>query len=188
MAFQALEKTKARNAAKMIRSQAGLDAPDAAVELLRNWPRSRLKSGIVATFLPIQSEIDTAPLSHALEDAGFQLALPCIKRAAHPLEFRRYSRDDNLRGGPYNTKEPLKAVEIVDPDIILLPMLAFSSSGYRLGYGGGFYDRTLQYLRAKKQIFACGLAYAGQEVPLVPTDEYDQKLDGVLTEREFRKF
>lgn len=188
MAFLALEKTKARNAAKLIRSHAATNTPDAAVELLRIWPETGLTSGIVATYLPIQSEMDPGPLSVALLDTGFQLALPCIKRAAHPLEFRHFSPGDKLRGGPYNTKEPPKSAEIVEPDIILLPMLAFSRTGYRLGYGGGYYDRSLAALRAKKQIFACGLAYAAQEVPLVPTDEYDQKLDGVLTEREFRKF
>jgi 5-formyltetrahydrofolate cyclo-ligase len=188
MAFLALEKTKARNAAKLIRSRAATNAPDAAVELLRGWSQIGLTSGIVAIYLPIQSEIDPGPLADALEDSGFQLALPCIKRAAHPLEFRYYSPGDKLRGGPYNTKEPLRSAKFVDPDIILLPMLAFSRTGYRLGYGGGFYDRSLAALRVKKQIFACGLAYAAQEVPLVPTDEYDQKLDGVLSEREFRKF
>lgn len=188
MAFQALEKTRARNAAKMIRARVAQKAPDAAVELLRHWPKLPVNPGTVATFLPIQSEINTGPLSEALLDAGFQLALPCIKRAQHPLEFRRYCPGDKLRGGPYNTKEPLKSADIVNPDIVLLPMLAFSRNGYRLGYGGGFYDRTLQKLRSHKQIFACGLAYAAQEVPRVPTDQYDQKLDGVLTEREFRKF
>jgi len=188
MAFKALEKTKARNAAKLIRAQAAAQAPDASVEVIRHWSELDVKSGIVATFLPIQSEIDTGPLSAALRDAGYQLALPCIKRAQHPLDFRRYTIGDRLRGGPYNTKEPLKTAETVEPNIVLLPMLAFSRDGYRLGYGGGFYDRTLQILRAKKQIFACGLAYAAQEVPRVPTDQYDQKLDGVLTEREFRKF
>ncbi|NNC37334.1 MAG: 5-formyltetrahydrofolate cyclo-ligase [Acidimicrobiales bacterium] len=188
MAFLALEKTKARNAAKMSRRQAAIDTPAAAIELIQYWPEIGRKSGIVAIYLPIQSELNPGPLSGALVDAGYQLALPCIKRAAHPLEFRLYRPGDKLRGGPYNTREPVKTAYIVDPDIVLLPMLAFSTSGYRLGYGGGFYDRTLQSLRAQKEIFACGLAYAAQEVPLVPTDEYDQKLDGVLTEREFRKF
>ena len=188
MKFSSLDKTRARNAAKMIRAQAVANAPGAAVELLRYWPDIGMKIGCVAIYLPIQSEIDPIPLANALSGFGFELALPCIKRAAHPLEFRRYSPGDKLRGGPYNTKEPLKSQESIDPDIVLLPMLAFSRDGYRLGYGGGFYDRTLETLRAKKQIFACGLAFAAQEVPRVPTDEYDQKLDGVLTEREFRKF
>ena len=188
MAFIALEKTKARNAAKLIRSRAETNARGAGVELLRFWPEIGSTSGIVSIYLPIQSEIDPGPLSCALENAGFNLALPCIKRAKHPLEFRQYHPGDKLRAGPYGTKEPLKSADIVDPDIVLLPMLAFSRNGYRLGYGGGFYDRTLAGLRAKKQIFACGLAYAAQEVPLVPTDQYDQKLDGVLTELEFRKF
>lgn len=188
MAFKALEKTKARNAAKMIRFKAAESAPDAAIEILQYWPELGFKSGVIASFLPIQSEINTEPLMKALQDAGHPLVLPCLKRAQHPLEFRSYRVGDRLKSGPYNTKEPLKTASIVEPDIVLLPMLAFSRDGYRLGYGGGFYDRTLQKLRAKKKIFACGLAYAAQEVPRVPMDQYDQKLDGVLTEREFRKF
>ena len=172
----------------MIRIDAAVASPGASVELVRQWPDTKIKRGIAAIYLPIQSEIDPLPLSLALVDAGFELALPCIKRVAHPLDFRRYMPGDKLRGGAYNTKEPLRSAEIVDPDIVLLPLLAFSRDGYRLGYGGGFYDRSLATLRAKKQIFACGLAFAAQEVPRVPTDEYDQKLDGVLTEREFRKF
>jgi len=188
MKFSSLDKSRARNAAKMIRIEAATNTPGAAVELLRCWPETGIRTGLAAVYLPIQSEIDTSPLSNALVEAGFDLALPCIKRVAHPLEFRRYKPGDKLRGGAYNTKEPLRTAEIVDPDIVLLPLLAFSRDGYRLGYGGGFYDRSLAELRAKKQIFACGLAFAAQEVPRVPTDEYDQKLDGVLTEREFRKF
>lgn len=188
MAFENLDKTKARHAAKMIRARAVLESADAGVDLLRHWSSTGIKAGVVALYLPLQSEIDTEPLMHALRDHGHQLALPCIKRKAHPLQFRRYTPGDKLRGGAFGTKEPQREAELVDPDIILLPMLAFTPIGYRLGYGGGFYDRTLHALRAKKEIFACGLAFAAQEVPVLPTDEYDQKLDGVLTEAGFKRF
>ena len=172
----------------MIRYGLAGAGPCAGVELIRCWVDAGRRSGIVAGYLPLQSEIDARPLMRALADAGHKLALPCIKRKEHPLEFRRYRFGDKLRGGAYNTREPLRGAELVEPDIVLLPLLAFARNGMRLGYGGGFYDRTLADLRSKKPIFACGLAYAGQEVPVLPTDEYDQKLDGILTETEFRTF
>jgi len=147
-----------------------------------------MKSDIVASYLPIKTEIDPRPLMGALADAGHDLVLPCIKRKANPLEFRSFNIGDKLRGGTYNTREPLRSADIITPDIILLPLLAFSRDGHRLGYGGGFYDRTLAVLRSKRQIFACGLAFAGQEVPVLTTNEHDQKLDGVLTENGLRVF
>lgn len=188
MVFDSLHKTKARNAAKMIRFKLADECPDAGVELIKYWSNLGVKKGVVAAFLPIKTEINVVPLMHALAGAGHKLALPCIKRTAHPLVFRSYQFGDKLRGGPYNTREPKRDAPIIEPDIVLLPLLAFSRIGMRLGYGGGFYDRTLEGLRTKKQIFACGVAYSGQEVPIVPTDQYDQKMDGVLTETGFRKF
>ncbi|MEE9272512.1 MAG: 5-formyltetrahydrofolate cyclo-ligase [Robiginitomaculum sp.] len=188
MAFDSLEKTRARNAAKMIRFKVAAERPDAGVELIKYWPDLGQKDGIVAVYLPIKTEIDSLPLMGALQEAGYRLALPCIKGAKHPLEFRRYCLGDKLRGGAYNTREPLQTTPIVEPDIVLLPLLSYSGSGMRLGYGGGFYDRSLLGLRSRKQIFACGLAFSGQEAAIVPTGPYDQVLDGILTETGFRKF
>lgn len=186
--FPRLEKTRARNAAKMIRMGLAAEAPHAGVELLRYWPKLGVKRGVIACYLPIQSEIDCRPLMQALADAGHELALPCIARKHHPLEFRAYTLGDKLRGGAHGTKEPRRAAPLVTPDVVLLPLLAYSRIGARLGYGGGFYDRSLAQLRETGAVFACGLAYAGQEVPLVPTDQYDQGLDGVLTETGFKVF
>ncbi len=196
MKFDSIHKTKARNAAKMIRAKLAADQPGAGIELLRHWPDignglDRVKV-CVAAFIPIHSEIDVLPLMHALQDAGHTLALPCIKRKAHPLEFRNFTLGDKLRRGAFGTREPMRNAALVTPDIVLLPMLAYARDGYRLGYGGGFYDRTLASLRQIEsnagEIYACGVAYAGQEVPTVPTDQYDEKLDGVLTETGFRTF
>jgi len=124
----------------------------------------------------------------ALNDAGHTVCLPEIVRKAHPLRFRAYVPGDDLRRGPYGTAEPVKTAPEVTPQIVLLPLLAFTPEGWRLGYGGGFYDRTLAALREKGDVFACGVAYSGQETSGVPTDQYDQKLDGLLTETGFRKF
>ena len=78
--------------------------------------------------------------------------------------------------------------EMLTPTLVLVPLLAFTPDGRRLGYGGGYYDRTLAKLRAEGEVFACGVAYAGQEVPDLPTDDHDEPLDGILTEKYFRLF
>lgn len=196
MTFDALHKTRARNAAKMIRAklanELASETVGAGVELIRHWPSLNIKLGVIATYIPLQSEIDPMPLMHALKDAGHTLALPCIKRKDHPLIFREYKIGDKLRGGAHGTKEPLRTTRLITPDVILLPLLAYSRIGVRLGYGGGYYDRTLQKLREKNTdqnpIFACGLAYSGQEVPILTAGPYDQGLDGVLTEAGFKDF
>ncbi len=188
MKFAALNKTKARNAAKMIRRKLATDNPDAGPELLRHWPQLGIKSGIVAGFMPMHSEIDVVPLMNALADAGHILALPRIKRPGHPLVFHAYNMGDTLVRGPFGTQEPQRSAPLVTPKTIFVPLLAFGRDGSRLGYGGGFYDRTLASLRRTTEIFACGLAYSGQEVAILPTDEHDQKLDGVLSENGLRLF
>jgi len=188
MRFNTLNKTKARNAAKMIRFGLAEASPDAGAELLRHWPNAGVRSGVVAAYIPLHTEIDIWPLIYALADAGHGLALPRIRRKARPLEFRTFTIGDKLQRGPYGTKEPKRGAHIIVPDVVLVPLLAYARDGARLGYGGGYYDRTLSALRRKGKIFACGVAFSGQEVPTLPTDAHDQKLDGVLTETGFKIF
>ncbi len=92
-----------------------------------------------------------------------------------------------LVDGPFKTLEPPAEAPEIFPDIVFVPLLAFNSEGERLGYGGGFYDRTLAKLRKTKEIFACGIAFSGQETNYIPTDKFDEKLDGILTESYFRE-
>jgi 5-formyltetrahydrofolate cyclo-ligase len=93
-----------------------------------------------------------------------------------------------MRVHAYGVTEPQFESEIVTPAVVLVPLLAFDATGYRLGYGGGFYDRTIEALRAIRPIEAIGIAYAGQEVAAVPRDDHDQRLDAVVTEEGFRRF
>ncbi len=188
MKLTALNKTKARNAAKMIRHKLAHEQPGAGIDLIRHWPLLGVKSGVIAGYIPIHSEIGIWPLMEALADAGHTLALPRIKRPGHPLTFHGFNIGDKLVRGPYGTKEPERTAPGISPDVVLLPLLAYARDGVRLGYGGGYYDRTLHTLRSHTKIFACGIAYSGQEVPTLPTDEHDQKLDGVLTETGLQLF
>jgi len=84
--------------------------------------------------------------------------------------------------------QPVEGTQCIIPDLVLVPLLAFSSRGERLGYGGGYYDRTLTNLRQQKSIFACGVAYAAQQTEIIPTNNYDALLDGILTEEYFKAF
>jgi 5-formyltetrahydrofolate cyclo-ligase len=137
---------------------------------------------IVSGFYPFRSEISTLPLLERLYGEGYQTALPIVLGPGVPLLFRRWSPGDAMGRGEWDIPIPLDSAPEVFPDVLFVPLLSFDRLGYRLGYGGGFYDRTLAKLRAMKPITAIGTAYAGQEVPEVPREAYDMALDWVLTE------
>lgn len=139
---------------------------------------------IVSGFLPIGSEIDLHPLMRALSNRGCRVVLPCVVKAGVPLVFRYWREGDPLVTESFGTRAPDPNAEAADPDILLVPMLAFDRRGYRLGYGGGFYDRSLAALRSRKPVTAAGVAYAGQEIQEVPIGPFDQPLDWVITDRE----
>jgi len=140
----------------------------------------------VSLFVSVRGEIDTLPLARRLAAQGVRLCLPVIVKKAAPLVFRDWRPGDALEDKPFGLKEPPAGVAEVTPDFVFVPLAAFDAAGGRLGYGGGFYDRTLQQLRAKERVVAVGLAFAAQEVEAVPTLEHDAPLDGVLTELGFR--
>lgn len=138
---------------------------------------------IVAGYSPINSEIDPFPLMRALETEGAELALPVIIKRDHALIFRSWSPDEGLVRGAYGIFQPSSDAPDVDPDIVLVPLAAFDRAGHRIGYGRGYYDRTLKPLRAMKRITVVGLAFAVQEIGNVPAGDHDEQLDCVLTER-----
>lgn len=136
----------------------------------------------------MDGEIDIRPLMLALHGSGHKLALPCTPRVGNPLVFRTWLPAHPLKKGSFKTREPFPNQPEIFPSLMFVPLLAFTVSGERLGYGGGFYDRTIAALKAQGDVFACGVAYAAQEAATLPTDEYDQKLDGILTETGYRTF
>jgi 5-formyltetrahydrofolate cyclo-ligase len=140
-------------------------------------------ASIVSAFYPYRSEIDTRPLLGKLAGDGWTTSLPIIIGAGLPLVFRRWLPGEPTVPGDMNIPRPPDEAPEVEPDVLIVPMLAFDAKGYRLGYGGGFYDRTLALLRGKKKIIAIGAAYSAQQVDEVPHDDHDQALDYVITER-----
>jgi 5-formyltetrahydrofolate cyclo-ligase len=136
---------------------------------------------VVSGFLPIGEEIDPAALLERLAGEGYSLALPVMEGKGKPLLFRSWTPGDRLDEVMWGIREPAADRPAVEPDIVLGPLLAFDARGFRLGYGGGFYDRTLARLRALKPVVSIGLAYDEQRVDAVPHLDYDERLDWVLT-------
>jgi 5-formyltetrahydrofolate cyclo-ligase len=139
---------------------------------------------IVSGFMPMKSEINPLPLLRSLAQAGATLALPVVSGRGKPLTMRAWQWGEPLNAGVWGIREPRPNAEEVDPDILLVPLLAFDRFGFRLGYGGGYYDLTIAGLCARKRITAVGIALSAQEVAKVPTTPRDARLDLVLTERE----
>ncbi len=114
---------------------------------------------------------------------GLLSALPIIDGQGLPLRFRTWRPGDPVRPGVLGTSEPSPDAAALIPDLVLVPLLAFDRQRHRLGFGAGFYDRTLASLRANGPVLAVGVAFAAQEVPAVPIDSWDEPLDLVLTEQ-----
>jgi 5-formyltetrahydrofolate cyclo-ligase len=146
-----------------------------AVHVLGDCPPP--EGAIVSGFWPIGEEIDLRPLLHALHHRGNPVVLPVTPRRGEALTFGRWRPGDALLEGRFGTMRPIG--EILPPDMLLVPLLAFDASGARLGYGGGFYDRTMAGLPGR---FRLGCGFAAQQVDAVPVGPYDIRLDAVATE------
>ena len=162
--------------------QARRDAAQAIAR--RAFPVAVRPGMIVSGFMPIGSEIDPLPLMRNLTHAGAKLALPVVAGRGKPLIMRAWAFGEPLIEAIWNIKVPGPSAAIVEPDILIVPFAAFDRAGHRIGYGAGYYDRTIAGLRAKKAIVAIGFGLAVQEIPQVPATEFDQRLDYILTERE----
>ena len=143
---------------------------------------------VVSGYVPIGSEIDGMGLLEQLHGRGFTIGLPLVTAPATALTFLEYQPGDRLVKGDFDVLTPEHDVATVIPELLLVPLLAFDRRGYRLGYGGGFYDRTLAGLRRQVTIKAIGLAFSGQEADAIPHDGFDQPLDGVLCENGLIEF
>ena len=136
----------------------------------------------VAGYIPIRTEIDPLP-AMAEATAHGPVGVPVIRAVGQPLVFSQWEPDCDMVDGPFGASVP--AVErLITPEVLIVPLVAFSRAGGRLGYGGGFYDRTLQGLRAARPTLAIGFAYGAQEADDLPLEPTDQPLDLIVTERD----
>jgi 5-formyltetrahydrofolate cyclo-ligase len=188
MAEKSIDELKAelRIAAQTSRDALPADERRAAAETIaaRKFPLAVASGALVSGFMPLKTEINPLPLMQKLAEAGARLALPAIAGRGKPLTMRAWEFGGPLDRGQWGIREPTKDAPEVDPDILLVPLLAFDRAGFRIGYGADYYDMTIHRLRGRKAVTAVGIAFAAQEVPKIPTTPRDERLDLVLTERE----
>ncbi len=189
-AVQNNEKAQLRAAVLARRDALPPAARQAAAEAIaaRAFPVPVSAGTVVSGFMPMKSEVNPLPLLRKLADAGAQLALPVVQGRGKPLIMRAWNFGEPLKAGQWGIREPMPDAPVVDPDMLIVPLAAFDRAGHRIGYGAGYYDMTIQALRARKQALAVGIAFAMQEIPRVPSTERDERLDLVLTEREVIDF
>ena len=158
-------------------------APDAAERAAAALPLEALPSfTIAAGYHALGAELNPWPVLRRLEAAGARIVLPAAPEPHAPLMFRAFAPNQPLSPDAAKIPSPTEEAEALTPDLVIAPLIAFDRQGYRLGQGGGYYDRTLAALRASGRLFVIGLAYAGQEVDQIPRDAHDQPLDAILTE------
>ena len=154
-----------------------------AAEILADYLAAH-RGKALSGYMAMRTEID--PMAAMAAHQG-PVCVPVIVAKGQPLRFREWSPGCALVEGDFKAMIPAEGAWI-EPEVLIVPLVGFDARGYRLGYGGGFYDRTLALLRAKRPTVAVGFAFAAQELPDVPIDEYDQKLDAIVTEQGLRLF
>jgi 5-formyltetrahydrofolate cyclo-ligase len=184
------KKSDLRRSALARRDALPAEARAAAAETAaaQRLPLDIRPGAVVAGYSPIRSEFSPLPLMRKLAAMGAKLALPVVVARGRPLAMRLWDFGHPLARGVWGIRQPLPEAPEVEPDILLVPLAAFDRRGHRIGYGAGYYDMTINALRATKPVVAVGTAFATQEVPEVPVTPRDARLDLVLTEREVIDF
>ena len=181
MSDHATEKAAARKAA-FARRRAAFDAQEPGAAGRLSEVLAGYRGVALAGYMPIRTEIDPRP-TMAEAAAHGPVGIPVIQGEGLPLRFARWEPDMPLVDGPFGACVPA-VIEDLTPEILIVPLVAFTRAGGRLGYGGGFYDRTLEKLRATRPVLAIGFAFAAQEAPDLPGEATDQPLDMIVTETE----
>jgi 5-formyltetrahydrofolate cyclo-ligase len=184
----AAQKADARKQAFATRKSAHQQGgDDVACQNLHDYLATLGDYQIIAAYMPIRTEISPLAVMTRLASDGKTIALPVVVGAGQPLIFRVWTPDCDMETGAFGAMIPQQGSEVA-PDVVITPLLAFDKHGYRLGYGGGFYDRSFQQLRRQKSVIGIGFAYAAQQVATVPTEPTDHRLDALVTERGVLEF
>ena len=151
------------------------------LKIFKEIKKNISKKKIVGGYYPVNFEINILEFLEKLEAKGMQLSLPVVKKS-NEMDFYGWSTKNLLKLNKYGIPEP-EQIKKVFPDIILVPLVAFDSGLYRIGYGGGYYDRYIDKLSNKKNLLKIGIAHSCQKINRVPTNKYDKKLDIIITEK-----
>jgi len=154
-------------------------------QILKILKKNKINNKIIGGYYPVNFEIDDLALLRKFKKNKFSISLPVIKKNFQ-MDFYPWSFSEPLKINRYGIPEP-ETKNIVYPDVLLIPLLAFDKNLNRLGYGGGYYDRIIKKLSKKKNIIKIGLAFSIQEIDKVPINVYDQKLDYILTNKNIIK-
>ncbi|MEX2450399.1 MAG: 5-formyltetrahydrofolate cyclo-ligase [Rhodospirillales bacterium] len=163
------------------RARAGAAVCERAEMLIRK-NMSLPTDAAVSGFWPIGEEIDIRPILERLHGAGYVCALPVVPGKRMRLIFRRWVPGTALVSAGFGLSQPDGDAPETTPRAVLMPLLGFDQEGYRLGWGGGYFDRTLAFLRAQGDVSAIGVGFAAQRVDTLPHDGHDQRLDFMVTE------
>jgi 5-formyltetrahydrofolate cyclo-ligase len=177
------EKAAARVAAFAARKVAFARGQGQAAEILADFLAAQ-RGKALAGYMPMRSEIDPLPAMAAHQGP---VGVPVILGPGQALKFREWTPGCAMQEGAFKAYIPVEGAW-VEPEVVIVPLVAFDARGFRLGYGGGFYDRTLEGLRARRPTIAVGFVFAAQELPEVPIEETDQRLDFIVTEAGLRAF
>ena len=136
---------------------------------------------IISAYIPIRTEVSPLATMTVLHGQGKRICVPVIQGAARPLLFQEWTPECEMVDGPFGAAVPASGA-ILKPDLIIAPLVAFDRKCYRLGYGGGFYDRSFAALEAERPVLGVGFAYSAQELPKAPREKTDRRLDAIVTE------
>ncbi len=143
---------------------------------------------VLAGYRSIRGEVDVSGALAGCEAMGLRLCLPVVEAVDKPLYFRKWRFGEVLERGRYGVEVPEAGAGASRPDAVLVPLVAFDRGGQRLGYGAGYYDRTIRHLRTlAKRPLMIGVGYSIQEVEQIPVDRFDEKLDMIITEKDVIK-
>lgn len=184
-----VDKKHLRDEARGRRAVLAAECPDFADRVAAHTDALAIARGsVVGAYVAMEGEADPHLILKKLALADCSFAFPRVAAKRQPLAFHHWQPGLELVKSAFGVLEPASDWPRAQPQVLLVPMLAFDADGYRLGYGGGFYDMTLGALRAQGQIRAIGVAFAGQEVARLPREGHDQKLDMIVTENGVRSF
>ena len=151
------------------------------LKIFKELKKNISKEKIIGGYYPVNFEIDILEFLNKLKAKGLQISLPVIKKK-NEMDFYSWSTKNPLKLNKYGIPEPEQTKKVF-PDIIFVPLVAFDKKLYRIGYGGGYYDRYIDKISKKKEIFKIGIAHSCQKINKVPANKYDKKLDIIITEK-----